>query len=659
MNNYHYTAEYLAEDVQRLAEAMIQSKKNGTPFCVLTGAGCSVTAGIPAAAALVRTINEAYPRHCAKLSAAERADYGTCMSVLPPADRQELLQQYLDPPRVNWAHLAIAGLMKAGFVARVMTFNFDYTLMRACGIYSLYPKVYDFGSAHTKNDDLLVPPAIVHLHGLGHGLALKNTAAETRAHAESMTEVWRRTLSKYPLLVVGYSGESDGVFPVITAEFNGARRVYWLGHGAQPSERVAAFLSKGGETTEFWGGADADRTLVEIAQEVAQQMGLEATDDAAIAPLHLRLLTDPYAHMLAEIEPIQDFPVGSSHYDVLRNFKAKLKQRQGTWAPETASQPDALGLIFQGKWDEIKEPADASDQEQAELYQLARYKQGDDLNNEGLALLRKAESQHDQTKIEAAAHGAIGKYEAAVEMAPDDPEIFFNWGNALLTLARVQADDNRPENVIPLLEAAIAKYEKSNAIKPGEHTVLGNWGNTLLMLAQIKLDDQLHDNALPLLEAAIAKYEKSNAQERGDYEMLGKWGKALLALAGLKQAERLYQQALDKFRAVLRVEPNELQTLHFCGVALLELAAMKQDDTSLLKEAEAVLAIAAVIEPDLVYDLARVKAKLGKLKASRALLTRCQTAATLPPASYMKADPYFAAVRAESWFQNLLQSAAS
>ena len=234
-----------------------------------------------------------------------------------------------------------------------------------------------------------------------------------------------------------------------------------------------------------------------------------------------------------------------------------------------------------------------------------------------------------------------------------------NWGNALSTLARVKLDNNQRDHTTPLLEAAIAKYEKSNAIKDGGHVVLGNWGNALLKLAEVQLGNNRRDHATPLLEAAIAKYDRSNALKSDNYEVLRNWGKALLVLAGLKQDECLCQQALDKFRTVLRTEPNELQTLYFCGVALLESAAMKQDDIPLLKEAEAVLSTAAAIAPDFVYDLARVKVKLGALEESRALLTRCQTAATLPPATYMKADPHFEAVRTENWFQNLLQSAAS
>ena len=58
--------------------------------------------------------------------------------------RRRLIEEKVDDARINWAHIAIAQLMKAGYVDRVLTTNFDPLIVRACALVGKSPVVYDF-----------------------------------------------------------------------------------------------------------------------------------------------------------------------------------------------------------------------------------------------------------------------------------------------------------------------------------------------------------------------------------------------------------------------------------------------------------------------------------------------------------------------------------
>ena len=157
---------YTKTDIENIAGHMRYNPEE-RPFAVITGAGCSVSAGIPLAAALVEEINTKDQfAHCiAGLTDAERQDYGRCMAQLSKSERNDLLGPYLENSSINWAHIALASLMKAGYVGKVLTFNFDNVLARACGLNGLYPAIYDFVSGVADTFDHIVSPSIIHLHG--------------------------------------------------------------------------------------------------------------------------------------------------------------------------------------------------------------------------------------------------------------------------------------------------------------------------------------------------------------------------------------------------------------------------------------------------------------------------------------------------------------
>jgi len=156
---------YSSQEIDEIVDTLRRAKDRSKPAHILFGGGCSKSAGIPLAPELVTEIHELYPARCQKLADADRKKYGACMKLLSPNERRDLLAPYLTKARINWAHIALAQFMKEQFIERALTVNFDNLLARACGLLSLYPAIYDFGSAPTAEVSLIVSPAILHLHG--------------------------------------------------------------------------------------------------------------------------------------------------------------------------------------------------------------------------------------------------------------------------------------------------------------------------------------------------------------------------------------------------------------------------------------------------------------------------------------------------------------
>jgi NAD-dependent SIR2 family protein deacetylase len=97
------------------------------------------------------------------------------MAELSDAERRDLISDYVDRATINWAHLAIAQLMKDGFVDRVFTTNFDPLVLRACALLGVFPAVYDFAASQRFKPAYLPEKAVFHLHGQHTGFVLLHT----------------------------------------------------------------------------------------------------------------------------------------------------------------------------------------------------------------------------------------------------------------------------------------------------------------------------------------------------------------------------------------------------------------------------------------------------------------------------------------------------
>src|SRR6266540_4168096 len=103
----------MLREIEDVVETLKNAKDRGKKCSILIGAGCSVTAGIPTAQGFVDVIKERYPRDYDR---ADEKTYPKCMSQLAIDEQRSLIIEYVDKAKINWAHIALAQLMKTGYV---------------------------------------------------------------------------------------------------------------------------------------------------------------------------------------------------------------------------------------------------------------------------------------------------------------------------------------------------------------------------------------------------------------------------------------------------------------------------------------------------------------------------------------------------------------
>lgn len=192
--------------ISEVAETIQNAKLRGKGCSLLIGAGCSVRAGIPTADGFVKIIEERYPR---KFRRAKKKTYAACMSELMLSERRDLIAEYIDLARVNWAHICVGLLIQKGYVDRVLTTNFDRLIIRGSALLGEFPAVYDFAASQLFKAPDLPDKAVVYLHGQRTGFVLINTEDEFNKHSQLLGPVFQDAGSGRLWIVVGYSGNSD------------------------------------------------------------------------------------------------------------------------------------------------------------------------------------------------------------------------------------------------------------------------------------------------------------------------------------------------------------------------------------------------------------------------------------------------------------------
>jgi len=649
-------AKFTEDDVRELAAA-IKRRDSGVAF--LTGAGCSVSAEIPLASQLVKEIKGKYAEEVKRLVKPElQEDYGSCMGALSLGERKELLEPYLLKAKINWANIALASLIQAKFVRRVLTFNFDSVLARACGLVACYPAIYDFGVSPSNRTDYLADPCIIHLHGQGYGPIMMNSEAETQAHAKKLRPLLDDTFARFPLVVIGYSGEADKVFGEIVEAYSGQYRIYWLGYDETPKGHLSK-LREGQHRNLFHyvGGAEADAILIALAQKLD-----------CFPP---KAFSDPAGYLHDERAGIADFPLGPTglKYDLLKQSQKRLKQhgeslkldetslaafrgesekivaaeRARPAGAKSAAPPEvtAWALIASGRAHVRKGQAENSPREfelaaaDLERALVTEPQNADALHEWGVALLELARLKND----EAMYPEAIGKYEAALRARPEFPEALTSWGAALVFLAQLKNDET-------LYRQAIGKFEAALRARPEYPEALSGWGAALVGLAQLKKDEAMYREAIGKCETAL--------QLKPEFPNPYRWqGTALAGLAALKRDPNLYREAIAKFEAALGAKRDYVEALDGLGGAWLDLWQVEKSAEQLDK-ARATLDRHEELDARHPYNRARLAAILGDEEGCRERLSRAKAAKTLPRPEVLKSEPSFAGLLEKPWFRELL-----
>ena len=228
---------------------------------------------------------------------------------------------------------------------------------------------------------------------------------------------------------------------------------------------------------------------------------------------------------------------------------------------------------------------------QAEEYLEAseEYKAATELNpkyseayyNWGTALMELAKTKSGN-EAEKLYEEAFNKYELATMYKKDFHEAYYNWGNALMELAMTNSGNEAEK----LYKEAFEKYKLATTYKKDLHQAYYNCGNALMELAMTKSGSE----AEKLYKEAFEKYKLATTYKKDKHEAYYNWGNALMELAMTKsgnEAEKLYKEACKKYDKAITNKQDYHQAYYNWGVALCQLAKTKSDNEAeeLYKEA--------------------------------------------------------------------------
>ncbi len=622
-------------DYRRVMDDVVEAARRAQGsdgLVVLLGAGCSKSAGIPLAGELCADIAKRYPLDYERARARNRTGYQDLMAEIPAGERRDLLAAYIDGAKLNWAHIALACLIRKGYIARVLTPNFDPLVVQACALLNVFPAIYDFAASQTFKPDYVPSPAVYYLHGQRSGFRLLNTERECLEHAEQLRPVFEEAGARRPWIVIGYSGENDPVFEHLLAGRSFDYRLYWVGfRDREPAPHLAERLLLEGRDAFYVSGFDADSFLVQLASRLTcfppdlvsrPFTHLSCTFDLiGVSQYHspdgnsVDLLAQARNLVGKAIESIEQAgsTAESRGEDLLTAIRARLVAgdpegavRLAAGVPlESPTHVDLASWSYVDWGNVLYAQAEASKgAEAARLYGKAcsKYESAlaikpdkhEALNNWGNALYAQAKASEGAGA--ARLYGeACSKYKSALAIKPDFHEALNNWGSALLA----QAKASEGAGAARLYGEACSRYESALAIKPDFHEALNNWGNVLYAQAEASEGAE----ATRLRGEACSKYESALAIKADFHEALNNWGNVLLAQAKASEgaeAARLYGEACSRYESALAIKADFHEALNNWGSALLAQAKASEgaEAARLYGEACSRYESALAIKPD-------------------------------------------------------------
>ncbi|MEG0030367.1 TPR end-of-group domain-containing protein [Acinetobacter sp.] len=595
-------------NVQEVAQLLKQAKENKKPYVFFTGAGCSVKADVPSATGLIQEICDKFPIQVKNIDPEkDKYNYGKYMSALDKDERRRLLKPHIiDNKKINWAHIALACLMQSGYIERVLTFNFDSILSRACNMLGLHPSIYDFATANPHLYHLISDPSIVHLHGQGTGFVQLNTADETKEHTEKLSDFIANTLNSNPSLFIGYSGNADAFFPLLEEKYSEQHRLIWTGTRGTidelESESVKTFLNKNNNITHYVGKIFADEFLIQLAKELD-----------CFPP---ELFLNPYTFLDKQLNVIQKYPL-SDGLDVLSNLRGYLKEQSKTPLSES------LYTAF--------------------IHKYPTKESTNDLSNEAIDDVMWAYNKQAQLLFDDQKHDdSLELYEKATNIHSNHFGCQLNFAFTLSTLAQEKQN-------LSLFEKALEKYQKLITLNRLQSVVYGQYALTIHKKAFLCRDQESLKKALTHFDTAL-HFDNNHTDNLGNYaNALADYTELTKNISHLEHAIQLHENALN-------IEPYHLQHLNGYVAKLLSLFHSNADNTLLDKAYVAIQKTLSKNTND-TYNLACYYSLTNQSDQCRVNLLHALQCDTLPqnPYRHLSEDKDLDNVRDEQWFIELLE----
>ncbi|MEQ9438722.1 MAG: SIR2 family protein [Cyclobacteriaceae bacterium] len=564
--------------VEELAYYIRRAKESNKPNPIFfLGAGISKSAGIPLANEIVKDILNKYQDHPRIIESAEDSQtYTTLMECLGPAQRNNLLQEYIGAAKINVAHIYLAQMLSEGYVDYILTVNFDNLILRALSLYNEFPSTYDMAILRDLTTTSFKVKSVVYLHGQHHGLWLLNTQEELQKVKETIPPILHSIKNERPWVFIGYSGE-DPIFDHIKKLGRFDNGLYWVTYyDNEPGKQVKEFLNSALTNASIIEGHDADSFMLKLNSE----LGLPE-------PL---IIDKPFTSLqgllknIVDIDEHEHFKGVKERLEIVSNQVDKAIQQfeKGNATPGEALQQDTtldlikkeiIDLIIKEKYNEddisqtVAKTEGIQDKEIANLLADLYLGWGNDLG--ALAKTKNGEAAEDLF------NQAVEKYEKAIEIKSDKHEAYNNWGITLGDLARI----NSGKMAEVLYQQSIEKYQKAVEIKADKYESYHNWGIDLVELAKIRNDETSEGFYIQ----AIEKYKKAIEIKADFPEAFNSWGYALGNLAKTKNDEgekELYHKAFEKYQKAIEIKADFYEAYINWGNTLGDLAKTKEDQVA-------------------------------------------------------------------------------
>jgi tetratricopeptide (TPR) repeat protein len=545
--------EDLYDRIAEIAETMRRARDREIGTHVLIGAGCSKSAGIPLASELISEIRDKYPARCRDLPESTKNLYGLCMSQLLGNERRDLINPHIQRAKMNWAHIALAQMMKMGFVDRVLTVNFDSLIQQSCTLVGLQPAIYDFGAAPFDEFSRLVDPSVIYLHGQSYGFVILNTDEETEQHGRKLIPVLRDTLNRAPLLAVGYSGNADGIFSVIEREYARREAFYWVGSGECPAHANRFFEDHNHRHCRYVGGADADFFLFKLAE--------------ALGCWPPKIFANPVEHILELIEPIIPFPLDTDApkgHDILAKTRRDLAVLKAEF--ERRKTPSIESTILTGTSSDVAKLAPTTTAGRKKLSKSERAVLAAALIGEGRKIAAQAAMASDSDRVPIL-DTALDKFREAIRIQRDSISAKGALMRHLIERGRLTPTDQSSK----YYQEAISQAVKSEARGATNAVIYQNWCWALIDLSQ----QTPGEDGLRLLREAVERGAKATQVDPKSAACFSAWCWALIDLGRRTPSEdgvRLLQEAVERGTKAAEIDQKSSGAFSAWAWALIDLA---------------------------------------------------------------------------------------
>lgn len=325
--------------------------ENKGVFAVLLGSGLSRAADIPTGWEITLDLI----RRVAKAQGAdEQADwaqwyrsktgqepnYSTLLEELAhsPEERRSIMHSYIEPTAADReegrkvptkAHLAIADMVRAGFIRVIITTNFDRLMENALRERGVEPTIVASADALAGAEPITHSACyILKLHGDYKDARILNTDAELSAYPPDYDRLLDRILDEHGLIIAGWSGDWDHALRAAFLRAPNRRyAVYWAARGIPGTGAKQLIAHRGARMVPI---SDADGFFPGLLQRVETLAQSQRQN-----PLSIDLLVNSAKRLLAKPE-----------------YRIQLDELFTQEAERLIAKLDAPDLSPQGRWNQ-------------------------------------------------------------------------------------------------------------------------------------------------------------------------------------------------------------------------------------------------------------------------------------------------------------------